>query len=493
MSNGRAPCVIGVSRRTIHPREGDAPEPLDLWAESTHAAASDSGGRGVVAAIDDVNVVYSMSWVYDDAPARLAERLGVRPGGRRLSGMSGTSPQRMLDDAATRIIAGESDLALVTGAEALATKRRMKKAGVKPEWSHRPLEKPNMPFEDPFHPSEMAHQIFQAYLTFALFDVARRAHLGLSPSDNLRRLGELFAPMTKIAAANPHAWLRAEHTADELTTVTPQNRMVACPYPKHLVSIMDIDMSAGVLIASDEKADALGVPQDRRVYLRGWCHAKDPVYVAEREDLWQSAGMREASRTALETAGVGIDDIAHLDLYSCFGSSLSFARDALGIAANDERPMTVTGGLPFHGGPGSNYLTHSVATLVDRLREAPRDHGMVSGVGMHMTNHVYAIYSATPGPVSLPDLVSAQRRADAPARRTIRAAATGPAEVATCSVVHGREGPTFAVAVCDLPDGTRCYARSEDPGLLVEMERDEWVGRSIVLEGGGQGVNRLLA
>ncbi len=491
MNRSRLPCVIGVARRTIHPGSCDAPEPLALWDAVAREAAADSGGHDIVGAIDDVNVVYTMSWTYDDAPGRLAERLGLRPGGRRLSGLSGTSPQKLLDDAAERILSGQSELALVTGAEVLATKKRMKKAGVRAAWSHPPADRPAMPFEDPFHPAEMAHQVFQAYLTFALFEVARRSHLGLSPDQNLQRLGELFAPMSRIAAENPHAWLRTAHAARDLVTVTAANRMVAYPYPKNLVSIMDVDMAAAVILASDAKADALGVPKDRRVYLRGWCQTKDPVYVAERAELWRSAGMREASRTALGMAGVGIDEIAHVDLYSCFGSSVEFARDALGIAASDPRALTVTGGLPFHGGPGSNYLAHSVATLVERLREDPRAFGLVSGVGMHMTNHVYAVYSAEPGDVVPPDPIGAQQRTDRAVRVAIRAHATGPARIASYSVVHDHAGPTAAVAICDLPEGTRCYARSEDRAVMAELENSEWVGAEVALEDAGGGVNRF--
>lgn len=493
MSEGRLPCVIGVAQRTIHPEQGDAPEPLVLWEEMAHRAAEDSGGKDVVAAIEDVNVVYPMSWTYDDAPGRLAERLGLAPGGRRLSGLSGTSPQKMLSRAAREILEGDLDLAFVVGAESLATKKRMKRDGLKPEWSHRPSERRHVPIEDPFHPAEMAHQVFQAYLTFAIFDVARRARLGLTPEENLRQLGELFAPMSEIAAANPNAWFRVAHDVEELIRVTPSNRMVAYPYPKNLVSIMDIDMAAGLLLASDEKADALGVPRDRRVYLRGWCSTKDPVYVAERDEMWRSPGMAVASRVAMQTAGVGLDEIAHLDLYSCFGSSLNFARDALGIAPDDRRPMTVTGGLPFHGGPGSNYLGHSVATLVERLREEPAAFGMVSGVGMHMTHHTYAVYSATPGPLEPPDEAAAQAEVAAVPCREIRHPAAGPARVVAYSVVHGREAAQSAVAVCELDDGARCYAKSSEAALMAAMEAEEWVGRAVRLRDGGDGSNLLEA
>ncbi len=493
MIDPRSPCVIGVAQRTIHPEQGDAPEPLDLWEAMCREAAVDSGGEGVLDSVDSLQVVYSLSWQYDDPPTRLAERLGLREGARHYTGLSGTAPQKRLQTAAAEILAGEREVAIVVGAESLATKKRLKRAGEKPAWSFRPEQKPAMPFDDPYHPAEIAHQVFQAYLTFAVFDIARRSHLGWSPDEHRRRLGEIFAPMSRVAAANPNAWLRDERSAAELVEVTAQNRMVAYPYPKSTISILDVDMAAAVILTSHEKADALGVPLDRRIYLRGWCHAKDPIYVAEREDLWRSVGMEEASRAALASAGVGIDDITHFDLYSCFGSSIEFAIDALGLAAEDARPLTVTGGLPFHGGPGSNYMTHSVASMVQRLREDPKALGMVSGVGMHMTNHTFAVYSAEPGSVTPTDEAAVQKRVEAAPRREIENTATGSARVAAYSVVHGREGPEWGLAVCDLPEGARCYARVVDPSLMREMEATEWVGRDVKLVDAGGGVNRIEA
>ena len=138
-----------------------------------------------------------------------------------------------------------------------------------------------------------------------------------------------------------------------------------------------------------------------------------------------------------------VDDVAHLDLYSCFASSVGFALDALGLAADDSRGFTVTGGLPFAGGAGSDYMTHSIAAMATTLRDDPGSLGLVSGVGMHMTKHVYAVYSTTPGPVSPPD---ATRRAGATRCATllpaIRDTYEGRATIAAYSVVHGRERRT---------------------------------------------------
>jgi acetyl-CoA C-acetyltransferase len=493
MTDPRTPCIVGVAQRTYRPEDGFAPEPLEMWDRVCRDAAADCGGKDVLASVDSLRVIYSMSWQYDDAPARLAERLGLPDGDRFYSGVCGTTPQAIVSQAAEDILAGRCEMVLMPSGEALATKRRLKKQGEKPDWSFKPAEKRGIPFADPFHPAEIAHQVFQAYLTFAVFDIARRAHLGLSPEANRAQLGGLLAGLTEVAAQNPDSWFPTARSAAELTEVSAENRMISYPYTKNMVSIMDIDMAAAVLVTSHEKADALGIPQDRRIYLRGWGGAQDPVYVAERAEMWRSPAMQAASQAALAGAGIGVDDVAHLDLYSCFGSSLNFARDALGIAEADPRPLTVAGGLPYFGGPGNGYVSHALVRMVEVLREDAADCGMVSGVGMHMQNHVYGVYSATPGPVSPPDASAVQARASATPKREIANQAEGKANIAGYSVVHNREGYGFGVAVCDLPDGRRCYARAEEVGQMKSMEEDEWVGREVVLRDGGKGINLISA
>jgi len=368
----------------------------------------------------------------------------------------------------------------VCGAEALATQRAFKKRGERASYSFKPARRASFPWEAPFHPAEVAHDVFQAWLTFALFDNARRGHLGVALDEYRRRLGAVLAPMTAVAAANPNAWFRSERSSDELITPSADNRLVGYPYTKYMVSIMDVDMAAAVVLASHETADALGVPPDRRVYLRGWSYATDPVYVAEHAELWRSPAMAAAAGEALRGAGVGVDDVTHLDLYSCFASSVNFARDALGIGDRDSRSLTVTGGLPYHGGAGSDYMSHSIATMADVLRRDPGSYGVVSGVGMHMTKHVYGVYSTAPGPVAPPEPV--QPQLDAAGTVPIHDSHDGKATVAAYSVVHGSDGSAeWGVAVCDVPDGGRTYAKLLDAGLLASAEEEELVGRTLTL------------
>lgn len=471
----RRPVLIGWSQ--VSRFEG---EPLQAWAAALRATHIDPK------AIDELDVVYCQSWPYDDPARRLGHLLGAQPIRAEYSGIGGTTPLTLLSRAAEAITTGRSDVCAVVGGEALATVRRLKKQGERPQWSHRDPEKKPFPFEAPFHPAEVAHQVFQAYTTFAMRDIARRAHLQVSPADYSRSIGELLAPMTKVAAANPHAWFPTERSAEEIMTVTPANRVVAHPYTKLSTAIMDVDLGAAFVVASEEAADRLKISPDRRVYVRGWVGARDPDYVAEHDQLWRSPAMEQALRGAMARAGTGADDIAHFDLYSCFASSVSFSLDALGIDPSDSRgPFTVTGGLPYAGGPGSCYAVGSVAAMADRLTAHPGDLGLVSAVGMHLSKHAAVVLCTDPGhDQPAPDQPAPAPAQSAPgARRPILDTYHGPATVAAYTVHHGPDGTaTDAVAVCDVDQSqNRTYARTTDPGLLEAMEGEEWVARRVRL------------
>lgn len=485
----RTPVIVGVAQRTW--RDGGAPEPLDMWEEVARATAADAGAPRALARLDSVRVVNCLSWGYDDPPGRLAERVGAPAGHRSYSGWGGTTPQVLVGAASEAILAGEQDLVLVVGGEALGTKRALKERGERPAWSHRSAEGRGVPADAIPHRSELAHGLVAAFHTFALFDVARRAHLGTDPATYRRELADLLAPMTTIAAGNPHAWFTVPRTADEIATPTRDNRMVGYPYTKRMVAIMDVDMAAALLLASEAAADELRVPRERRVYPRAWAYGEEAPVIAERDALWRSPGVERVARAALAAAGTATADAAHLDLYSCFPSSLHLACDALGVEADGAR-LTVTGGLPYAGGPANDYVTHAIATVVERLRADPGSTGVVSGVGMHLTKHAYGVYASEPGPVAPVDGAAVQAELDALPRRRLSERATGPATVAAYTLEHDRDGsPTALLAVCDLPDGSRCYARSAEPALLRDAETTELVGAEVGLVDGGEGVNLL--
>jgi acetyl-CoA C-acetyltransferase len=471
-------CIVGVAQQTVRP-PGPAPEPLESWEQVARAAADDAGVPDLLAAVDSIQVVYCQSWPYDDPAGRLADRLDASPKHKLYSGIGGTVPQVLVSETASAMRRGELDSALIVGGEALATKKALKRAGERPAWSHR--QNPPSPF--PWTPPpevELAHDVFQAWETFPLWDTARRARLGRDLASYAREMATVMAAMTPIAAKNPHAWTPAVLTVEQVQTAGPDNRYVGWPYTKHEVSVMDVDMAAALLVTTVAKADALGIPAGKRIHLASSSYAEDPAGIAERADLSASAAMRLTGRTALDSAGVGLGDITCFDLYSCFPSSLTLACDALGLDQLDPRGLTVTGGLPFAGGPGSGYLLHGIATAAERLR-AEGGNAFVTGVGMHLQKHVAAVYRTEPGWTATPDV---QPEVDAAQpRRTLVDSYDGNGTVAAYTVAHDRNGAQSALLVLDVPGG-RTLARVHQPELLADAESRELVGTEVKVTSG---------
>ena len=482
MSDPRQLCVIGADQHTV--RDAQAPEPLISWEQRARAAAAQDGSENMLAQLDSVQVVYCQTWPYDDPVGRLATALGADPRHRLYSGIGGTTPQVLVNQTAEAMRRGELDLALICSAEALATTRAAKKRGDRLPWSHR--QPTPFPWEPP-HASELNHEVVQAWETFPLWDTARRARRGAALADDAAEAAAVMAGMTPIAAANPHAWRPEVLDAATVGTPTAANRYVGWPYTKHEVAVMDVDMSAALLVATREKADALGVPEDRRLYLSGWASAADPATVAERADMATSAAMAVAARYALRSAGVELGQIDAFDLYSCFPSSVRFACDALGLALDDPRGLTLTGGLPYAGGPASGYVTHSIAAAHERFA-ATSGRALVTGVGMHMEKHVFAVWSGEPS-----EDIAAQQDADLQAevdaaqpRLPVLADYSGPATVVAYTVAHGRDGSADrGLVVLDTPHG-RAMARVHEPALLADAEERELVGQAVTVTTDGK-------
>ncbi len=477
-------CVIGAAQHTV--RGSDAPEPLISWEQRAREAAAESGIEYVLSQIDSLQIVYCQTWPYDDPAGRLATALGAAPRHRIYSGIGGTTPQELANRTAEAMRRGELDLALICSAEALATTRAAKKAGTRLPWSHR--KSSPFPWEPP-HPAEVNHEVFQAWETFPLWDTARRARHGETLADDATEAAAMMAAMSSVAAGNPHAWRPVALDAATIKTASANNRYVGWPYTKHEVAVMDVDMSAAVLVATREKADALGVSEDRRLYLSGWAYAEDPASIAARADMSKSAAMSAVGKHALAQAGVGLDDIDAFDLYSCFPSSLRFACDALGLAVDDPRGLTITGGLPYAGGPASGYQMHAIASAYDRLCDGPGpDRVLITGVGMHMAKHVAGVWASTPGLSNAPpDPAVVQAEVDAAQpHRDLLTTWSGPATVCAYTVAHGRDGAAQqGLVVLDTEQG-RALARVHDGSLLADAELRELVGQPVTVTTDGK-------
>lgn len=483
----RTPILIGVgqvTQRDVDPAQ--AREPLDLMVEAAERAASDAGvRRQALADLDTVAVVNILSWQYANAPGALAQRFGARPSQLAYSTLGGNTPQWLVNETAAQIAAGRTRLALLAGAETVYTLQRARRAGVNLRWgagdaSDLPGATAVGSKRQGTNDDEMAYGLTLPTAVYPMFENGLRAHYGWSMAEHRQRIGELCARMTEVAAGNPYAWFPQARTAADIMTVTPQNRMIGFPYPKFVNAIMDVDQSAAVLMTSVATARRLGVDPSRWVYLWGCADTQDEWFVSERVNYHSSPAIRVAGERALRMAGLSIEQIDHLDLYSCFPCAVQIARDMLGIAIDDRRPLTVTGGLPYAGGPGNNYVMHSIAALADRLRAQPGSKGLVTALGWYITKHSAGVYSAEPPPrpFQREDPASYQAEIDALPHPEVVQQANGRAVIETYTVLHDREGtPMRGIIIARLEDGRRCLANGpSDAAVLAGLEENEAIG-----------------
>jgi acetyl-CoA C-acetyltransferase len=264
--------------------------------------------------------------------------------------------------------------------------------------------------------------------------------------------------------------------------VTPANRMIGFPYPKFLNAIMDVDQSAGVLITSLARARELGVAEDRMVFLHGCADANDIWNPIERQDFYSSPAMRLTGEQALDMAGISVAEVAAFDLYSCFPSAVQVGAESLGLSLEDPRGFTVTGGLPYAGGPGNNYAMHGVVVMMQRLRARPRTFGLCTANGWYLTKQSTGVYSTRrpSRPFERQDPAVLQARIDSLPRSTVIERPSGRGRVETYTVIHDREGFRMGVIV-GRDEADRRFAAiipGNESAALASLESEEGVGRT---------------
>src|SRR5829696_8685966 len=394
----RTPVIVGVGQWNNRVDRGETPvEPADMMAEALRRAGADSGaGDRVLRGADAVRVVSLFSRRYRNAARLVAERIGASPRDEAVSPMGGNEPQALVSRACLDIAGGDADTVLVCGAEAWRTRTRTARDEL--GWTTQDESVPPARLTGPevalAHPGETARDVYMPAQVYPLFEQALRHAAGRSVEEHLTHLGELWAGFNAVAVANPHAWIREPMTAGQIRTPAADNRWICWPYTKVMNANNAVEQSAALIVCSAERAEALGVPRDRWVFPLAGTQAHDTYAVSHRPDLASSGAIRVAARQLLSLAGRGVDEVAHVDLYSCFPSAVQIAAEELGLGL--DRPLTVTGGLSFAGGPWNNYVTHAIATMLPLLRDDPSAWGLCTANGGYLTKHALGVYAARP-------------------------------------------------------------------------------------------------
>ncbi len=492
---GAGQCVHrpSVNRTIASTSELNLPpkSPIDMMADAVALAANDTGlGEKIYAYIDNITLTRFIVDAptarplpfgkYDNPPQTIAKRLGVKPSHLTYGPTGGNSPQLLVNLMAERIAKGEHQLVLLAGSECIHSLVRALKAGEKLDWRDDETREnmEDLGHKEPFgsSKSEIAHGLHHPINAYPMFENALRAHLGESFDQHQSQIGRLMAPFSQIAARHPQAWFPKAHEPSEIVQVGDNNRYVGFPYTKYMNAIMQVDQSAALIMTNIRTAQRLGVPREKWVFLHGCADVNDIWLMSERSNFHSSPAIRLMGKTALDMAGWAIDDVDFIDIYSCFPSAVQIGRDELGIAKDDPRALTVTGGLPYFGGCGNNYAMHAIATMIDRLRAQPGSKGLCTANGWYLTKHAIGLYSTTPtqnkewqriAPAKL------QAEIDAIEHPREIAKAEGAAKIETYTVIHGRQGPKHGLIIGRLVETDRRFvAQVKNPS-----ERDRLMCR----------------
>ncbi len=507
MVDPRTPVIVGVGQFTERLGESSyrGLSSVELATAAAQAALRDTGAdaAAVARAIDTVAGIRqfeisgrtpTLLGASNNYPRSVANRIGAAPARAVLEPLGGQGPQHLVTEFAGVIASGAAEVVMIFGSENTSSLRYYADRD-KPDHSETvegSLEDRGYGYEGLFTDYTVAHGLIGAPAQYGLLENARRGRAGLSVAEYRRAMGELFAPFTKVAAKNPFSSAPVERTAEELITVTESNRMICDPYPRLLVARDQVNMGAAAVLMSVEAARRLGVPQERWVYLHGHADLVDQPLLDRVQVDYNSASVL-AINEALAVAGVGIDDISTFDLYSCFPVPVFNFCDGTGLATDDPRGLTLTGGLPYFGGPGNNYSLHGIAETVSEMRDRPGDFGLIAANGGIMSKYSVGVYSTTPVNWKPDNSAALCREVAARPVVPVTERADGPATIETYTVRYDWPVRTGIIMGRLDADNSRFLALTEDADLVGLLSDGDPLGARITVRASEKDNRAVLA
>jgi len=490
------PILVGAGQFTDREENPElAQSPMGIAAKAAQAALADVG-QSLAKEIDTLAVVRIFQDSFnrprmanpfgraENPPRAVARRIGANPVNAIYGNVGGNTPQKLINEMAQRISEGDVSVVLITGSEAIKSAQTALRNNLELNWQEEDAgSQEDRGIGDTLaSPHEFAHGLGVPIQTYPLFENAIRGRKSLSVEQHLLEMGKLFSPFTEVAANNPYSFYGSKRSAEQLATVTKENRFICFPYPKLMNARDAVNQGAAVVMTSVGKARELGINPAKWVFLHGCSEANEKLLVSNRVNYYSSPAIRENSQQAFEMAGKTLEDIDLIDIYSCFPSAVEVTCDALDLSYSDPRGLTVTGGLPFFGGPGNNYSMHAIASLLPALRANPESFALVTANGGYLSKHATGIYSASPlrGSWQRESSSKIQTRIDAMASPEFVETANGAAEIETYTVCFNRTEAVRGIVIGRLLEtGQRFLANTNaDEATLRQMMQDDFFSRT---------------
>ena len=490
------PVIIGVGQAVDHwdgKDAADAPHPVAMIRTAIGRALADTGSAGVADAVDCAAFIRTFPdslrepivpfGTIANLPRAVLRDMELAPDRVIYSAVGGDQPQGMVNELSAALADGKCDVAIIAGGEVTGAMKAAMRNGIRLDWS----DDTDGPIEDRGQGDallsryELKNGLGMPPQTYAAQEQAWRARKGMSTAEWRASASAVFARFSQVAADHDYAQFPTALSADFIATPSKANYPMCDPLLKWHVAQDAVNQSAALVLTTAGKARELGVPEDKWVYLHGHADVKDTL-VSQRPDLSHSDAIRLALTQAMETSGLSQAQIAHRDIYSCFPIVVMLAAEYLGLDPLTDN-LTVTGGLPFFGGPGNNYSAHGIASMVETLRQDPGTYGLVLANGGFISKESAAVYStAAPDHWTAQDSAAAQREIDGRSEIPLLEKDCF-AQVEAHTVIHGKDGPAAAFVIARNNEG-RVIARvdlgSEAGGRFL-AEAETMAGRRVAI------------
>ena len=471
---GNRPVLIGLGSIQQKGNYNQLDEALILMDKAFKKAIVDCTNNDITKYINEVRVPKGF-WRYRDPGKWVAENNKIKSVKTTVTKV-GILQQNLINTACEKIQNGEIKASLILGGE---SRFKILRSSIEnKEYIETPLNT-NPDIYDK-SPEKLQLDIEEKELGsmavgyYAILESAFRFMLQNNHDDHSNYLSEIYSGYSKIAAINKDGWIEQSLDKKVIKTESKKNLRQAFPYNKYHCTSWNVNQACAIIICSEDIANKLNIPSDKRVYPLASSENNHMISTLQRPNLIEPAGMHLAAKFIMDICNEN-NLIPNLyDLYSCFPVAVQMFAKSLKL--NDIKDKTVTGAMPFAGGPLNSYVLHSTAKLIEKLREN-NGVGIVTGVSGMMTKQSYALWSKNPCiDFRYEDCTKKASEIELPVKLSDKKNGSGKIIGYTILI---KDNTNKAIIFVDTDDKKRKLITSTNKKIIKEMQNTEWVGKRI--------------
>ena len=468
------PVIVGISCLQQKGDFEDLDEALILMDKATKAAIKDSTNKNIVNYINEVRVPKGF-WRYRDPGKWVAENNNINSAETYVTKI-GILQQNLINSACSKIINGEINGSLILGGE---SRYKMIRASIEnKEYVETPLDiNPDNYIKAPDDLQldvEEKELGLMAVGYYAILESAFREASNSEINEHNNFLASIYAHFSKIASKNNNGWIGKSLKKSEILNKSKKNPPQAFPYNKYHCTSWNVNQSAAIIICSEVVADKLSVPIEKRVYPLASSENNHMIATLQRPNLIEPIGMRLASEYILNICEKNNLNIDFYDLYSCFPIAIQMFAKSLQL--KDINNSSITGAMPFAGGPINSFVLHSTVKLISKIRKQQKGTGIITGVSGMMTKQSYALWSKNPVIDFIhKDFTNEANSIEMPVK--LSNDVNGDGVIIGYTVL--KKNISKAVIYLNTADNKRKLITSSDKSIIESMEKEEWVGKKV--------------